>query len=49
MTDFEQMFSENYDFIFKYLTKLCRNPSLAEELTQETFFQSLYESRSASG
>lgn len=39
MTDFEQMFSDNYDFILKFLTKLCKEPSLAEELTQETFFR----------
>lgn len=39
MTDFEQMYSENYDFIFKFLTKLCKDPLLAEELTQETFFR----------
>ena len=39
MTDFEQMFSDNYDFILKFLTKLCKDPSLAEELTQETFFR----------
>ena len=39
MTDFEALFSENYAFILKYLTKLCRDPSLAEELTQETFFR----------
>lgn len=39
MTDFEQVFQENRDFIFKYLTKLTRDPSLAEELTQETFFR----------
>lgn len=39
MADFEHLFSENYDFIYKYLTKLCKDPSLAEELTQETFFR----------
>lgn len=39
MTDYEQMFSENYEFIFKHLTKLCKDPTLAEELTQETFFR----------
>ena len=37
MTDFEALFTENYAFIQKYLTKLSRDPSLAEELTQETF------------
>lgn len=39
MTDFEKIFRENQDFIFKYLMKLTRNLSLAEELTQETFFR----------
>ncbi len=39
MADFEQLFSENYDFILKYLSKLCQDPSLAEELTQETFYR----------
>ena len=39
MADFEALFSENYAFIQKYLTKLSRDPSLAEELTQETFFR----------
>ena len=39
MADFEELFSENYAFIQKYLTKLCRDPSLAAELTQETFFR----------
>lgn len=39
MADFEKIFSENQGFIYKYLIKLCGNPSLAEELTQETFFR----------
>ena len=39
MADFEQMFSEHYDFIFKFLLKLCGDASLAEELTQESFFR----------
>ena len=39
MADFEQMFSENYDFVFKFLIKLCKDSSLSEELTQETFFR----------
>lgn len=39
MTDFEKLFQDNQDFIFKYLMKLTGNPSLAEELTQETFFR----------
>lgn len=39
MTDFEKLFNENQGFIYKYLMKLCNNSSLAEELTQETFFR----------
>lgn len=39
MTDFEKVYTENSDFIYKYLFKLCKDSSLAEELTQETFFR----------
>lgn len=39
MTEFEKLFNDNRDFIFKYLVKLTGNASLAEELTQETFFR----------
>lgn len=39
MTEFEKLFNENRDFIFKYLMKMTRNSSLSEELTQETFFR----------
>ena len=39
MTEFEKLFNENQGFIFKYLMKMTQNASLAEELTQETFFR----------
>ncbi len=39
MADFERIFEENRGFIYKYLFKMCRNHTLAEELTQETFFR----------
>lgn len=39
MADFERIFEENRGFIYKYLFKMCRNQTLAEELTQETFFR----------
>ena len=39
MTEFERLFLENRDFIFKYLMKLTQDLALAEELTQETFFR----------
>ena len=39
MLDFEMVFRENNQFIFRFLMKLCGDVSLAEELTQETFFR----------
>ena len=39
MTEFEKLFDENREFIFKYLMKMTQNISLSEELTQETFFR----------
>ena len=39
MTEFEKLFNENREFIFKYLMKMTKDLSLSEELTQETFFR----------
>lgn len=39
MTEFEQIFLEHREFIFKYLMKMTQDASIAEELTQETFFR----------
>jgi RNA polymerase sigma-70 factor (ECF subfamily) len=39
VTEFEKLFNENREFIFKYLMKMTRDVSLSEELTQETFFR----------
>ena len=39
MTEFEELFNENREFIFKYLMKMTQDTFLAEELTQETFFR----------
>ncbi len=39
MLDFDRVFRENGQFIFRFLMKLCGDVSLAEELTQETFFR----------
>ena len=39
MLDYEMVFRENNQFIFRFLMKLCGDVSLAEELTQETFFR----------
>jgi RNA polymerase sigma-70 factor (ECF subfamily) len=37
--DFEMVFQNNNQFVFRFLMKLCGDVSLAEELTQETFFR----------
>ena len=39
MLDFEIVFRDNNQFVFRFLMKLCGDVSLAEELTQETFFR----------
>lgn len=39
--DFSEIYLEYFDRVFAFLYKLCRNADLAEELTQETFFQAL--------
>ena len=39
MLDFTNVFEKNKHFIFRYLMKLCGDTSLAEELTQETFYR----------
>lgn len=38
---FETLFEQHFDRIYSYLLSLCHNEQLAEELTQETFFQIL--------
>ena len=39
MVNFEKLYAENQGLVFGYLRRLCRDESLAEELTQETFFR----------
>ena len=39
VTDFDRLYRENYSFILRYLTRLCADSALAEELTQDTFFR----------
>lgn len=38
---FEELYKENYNIVYGYLFSLCKNPSLSEELTAETFFKAL--------
>ena len=37
--DFESVYQEHFQAVYRFLLSLCRNHALAEELTQETFFR----------
>lgn len=39
--DFEQIYSEHFSDVYKYVMSLCRNEMIAEEITQETFFKAV--------
>ncbi len=41
MKEFEKIYSEHYDIVFRYVLSLCRDEALAEEITQEAFFKAL--------
>lgn len=41
MEDFDKIYTEYFPLVYKFVLSLCRNPSLAEEITQETFFKAL--------
>lgn len=41
MPDFTAVYREYFAGVYRYVLALCGDPSLAEEITQETFFRSL--------
>ena len=41
MPDIDAVYRKYFTDVYKYLVSLCRDPALAEELTQETFFKAL--------
>ncbi len=41
MQDFDQLYAEYFSQVYKFALTLCQDPSLAEEITQETFFKAL--------
>ena len=41
MTDFQQVYSLYFRDVYRYALSLCRNESVAEEITQETFYKAL--------
>lgn len=41
MADFDEIYRVYFDDVYKYVLTLSRNSSVAEEITQETFFKAL--------
>ena len=41
MDDFERIYTEYFDTVYGYCLRLTRDPHLAEEVTQESFFKAL--------
>lgn len=41
MTSFDQVYAEYFHTVYSYALRLTRDPALAEEVTQETFFKAL--------
>lgn len=41
MKNFEEIYSEYYDTVFRYILSLTRDRQWAEEITQESFFKAL--------
>ena len=39
--DFEQIYSEHFPRVYRYLLSLCSDSSLAEELAQDTFYRAI--------
>ena len=41
VTDFQEVYDLYFRDVYRYALSLCRNESVAEEITQETFFKAL--------
>ena len=41
MEQFEEVYSKYYQSIYRYILSLSKNPNIAEEITQETFYKAL--------
>lgn len=49
MTDFNDIYIQYFEDVYKYALSLCRNAALAEDITQETFFKALKNINSFNG
>ena len=41
MTEFEQLYEKNYPIVYRFSLSLCRDASVAEEITQAAFEKAL--------
>lgn len=41
MADFEAIYTEHFQNVYKYVFSLCRNGAVAEEVTQEAFYKAM--------
>lgn len=39
MQDFAQLYAQYYMRVYKFVLSMCRDPALAEEITQDSFFK----------
>lgn len=49
MSNFEKIYKDYVDDIYKYVFSLCRNVQIAEDITQETFFKAMKNINSFNG
>ena len=41
MTAFDEIYREHFSGVYKYVYRMCGDPSAAEEITQETFYKAM--------
>lgn len=41
MQDFDKIYSQYFNYVYKFVLALCHDSYIAEEITQETFFKAL--------
>lgn len=41
MRNFDEIYAEHFTLVYKYILSFCRDPVVAEEITQDTFFRAL--------
>ena len=41
VADFERIYTDHFESVYRYVFSLCRNPDLAQEVTQEAFYKAM--------